>query len=193
MAPTAITRIWAGGYFIHHAYSPPFGWYRPDTLQTPNGRVAAAGGLGGTLDGPGNMVAGLLAGRRHDNQDRFIPKLLSKFRVRPGNNLQRTAERSPSMGSSTPLSVAFIGMPRGIPGDWHTAPFIERTIMARCTRTRGLEVHHTRRDGGDGLDNAKVLCTPCHEATSTYGVLARARRRSARTPRTERSPGWQHL
>ena len=96
MATTAVTRIWAGGYFIHHAHSPPFGWYRPDTLQTPNGRVAAAGRLGRTLDGPGNMAAGVLAGRRHDNQDRFTPKLLSKFRVRPGNSLsepRRAARR----------------------------------------------------------------------------------------------------
>jgi 5-methylcytosine-specific restriction endonuclease McrA len=41
--------------------------------------------------------------------------------------------------------------------------------MARCTRTRGLEVHHKRRDGGNGLNNAEVLCGPCHQATSTYG------------------------
>lgn len=42
--------------------------------------------------------------------------------------------------------------------------------MARCTRTRGLEVHHKRRDGGNGLDNAEVLCPQCHAATSTYGT-----------------------
>lgn len=42
--------------------------------------------------------------------------------------------------------------------------------MARCTRTRELDVHHIRRDGGNGLDNAKVLCQPCHQATSTYGA-----------------------
>ena len=42
--------------------------------------------------------------------------------------------------------------------------------MARCTRTRNLEVHHKRRDGGNDLSNAEVLCEPCHEATSTYGV-----------------------
>jgi 5-methylcytosine-specific restriction endonuclease McrA len=41
--------------------------------------------------------------------------------------------------------------------------------MARCKRTRGLEVHHKRRDGGNGLDNAEVLCPTCHAATSTYG------------------------
>ena len=44
--------------------------------------------------------------------------------------------------------------------------------MARCTRTRGLEVHHKRRDGGNGKDNAEVLCPKCHEATSTYGTGA---------------------
>jgi 5-methylcytosine-specific restriction endonuclease McrA len=42
--------------------------------------------------------------------------------------------------------------------------------MARCTRTRNLEVHHKRRDGGNGVDNTEVLCQPCHSAgTSTYG------------------------
>ena len=42
--------------------------------------------------------------------------------------------------------------------------------MARCTRTRNLEVHHKRRDGGNGFDNAEVLCSECHAATSTYGI-----------------------
>jgi len=42
--------------------------------------------------------------------------------------------------------------------------------MTRCTKTYGLQVHHIRRDGGNGLDNAKVLCGPCHEETSTYGT-----------------------
>jgi len=42
--------------------------------------------------------------------------------------------------------------------------------MARCTRTRNLEVHHIRRDGGNGLDNAEVLCSDCHSNTSTYGT-----------------------
>ena len=42
--------------------------------------------------------------------------------------------------------------------------------MARCTRTRNIEVHHKRRDGGNDLSNAEVLCEPCHAATSTYGV-----------------------
>ncbi len=40
--------------------------------------------------------------------------------------------------------------------------------MSRCTRTWDLEVHHIRIDGGDGLDNARVLCKKCHQNTSTY-------------------------
>jgi len=40
--------------------------------------------------------------------------------------------------------------------------------MARCTRTTNLEVHHKRRDGGNDLPNAEVLCHTCHVATSTY-------------------------
>lgn len=42
--------------------------------------------------------------------------------------------------------------------------------MARCKNTKDLEVHHKRRDGGNGLDNAEVLCQSCHSNTSTYGV-----------------------
>lgn len=42
--------------------------------------------------------------------------------------------------------------------------------MARCTRTRSLEVHHKRRDGGNDLGNAIVLCQSCHAKTSTYGA-----------------------
>jgi 5-methylcytosine-specific restriction endonuclease McrA len=45
--------------------------------------------------------------------------------------------------------------------------------MARCTRTRNLEVHHKRRDGGNDLSNAEVLCEKCHIATSTYGILGK--------------------
>jgi 5-methylcytosine-specific restriction endonuclease McrA len=41
--------------------------------------------------------------------------------------------------------------------------------MSRCTKTSNLEVHHKRIDGGNGLDNAQVLCQPCHVNTSTYG------------------------
>jgi 5-methylcytosine-specific restriction endonuclease McrA len=41
--------------------------------------------------------------------------------------------------------------------------------MARCTVTSNLEVHHKRRNGGNGLENAEVLCQKCHANTSTYG------------------------
>lgn len=46
--------------------------------------------------------------------------------------------------------------------------------MARCTRTRDLEIHHKRRDGGNSLDNAEVLCKDCHANTSTYGTPGRS-------------------
>jgi hypothetical protein len=42
--------------------------------------------------------------------------------------------------------------------------------MARCKRTRDLDVHHKRRDRGNGLDNAAVLCPFCHQATPTFGT-----------------------
>lgn len=42
--------------------------------------------------------------------------------------------------------------------------------MARCSVTRGLEIHHKRRDGGNGLSNAEVLCQSCHKETDTYGA-----------------------
>lgn len=42
--------------------------------------------------------------------------------------------------------------------------------MARCKTTRGLEVHHINRAGGNGIANAQILCGPCHEATRTYGA-----------------------
>ncbi len=42
--------------------------------------------------------------------------------------------------------------------------------MARCIRVSNLEVHHKRRDGGNGINNAEVLCERCHTATATYGV-----------------------
>jgi len=41
--------------------------------------------------------------------------------------------------------------------------------VSRCTETRTLEVHHIRIDGGNGKDNARVLCQNCHENTSSYG------------------------
>ncbi len=33
--------------------------------------------------------------------------------------------------------------------------------MARCEQTEQLQVHHKRRDGGNELDNAVVLCQAC--------------------------------
>jgi 5-methylcytosine-specific restriction endonuclease McrA len=42
--------------------------------------------------------------------------------------------------------------------------------MSRCTATRKLEVHHKRIDGGNGLENALVLCQSCHTNTSSYGT-----------------------
>jgi 5-methylcytosine-specific restriction endonuclease McrA len=42
--------------------------------------------------------------------------------------------------------------------------------MSRCTATRNLEVHHKRRDGGNDITNAQVLCQSCHSNTSTYGT-----------------------
>jgi len=42
--------------------------------------------------------------------------------------------------------------------------------MSRCKNTTDLEVHHKRRDGGNTIDNAEVLCHACHTNTSTYGV-----------------------
>jgi hypothetical protein len=42
--------------------------------------------------------------------------------------------------------------------------------MARCIRKTNLEIHHKVRTGGNGIDNAKVLCHDCHEATRTYGI-----------------------
>jgi hypothetical protein len=42
--------------------------------------------------------------------------------------------------------------------------------MSRCINTEKLEVHHKRRDGGNGIENAQVLCHSCHENTGTYGM-----------------------
>ena len=42
--------------------------------------------------------------------------------------------------------------------------------MTRCIRKWELEVHHKRRDGGNSLDNAQVLCQTCHERSYSYGV-----------------------
>lgn len=42
--------------------------------------------------------------------------------------------------------------------------------MPRCTWTENLEVHHIKRNGGNDIENARVLCQKCHEATKTYGL-----------------------
>jgi len=41
--------------------------------------------------------------------------------------------------------------------------------VSRCNNTEKLEIHHKRRDGGNDIENAQVLCQSCHENTSTYG------------------------
>jgi 5-methylcytosine-specific restriction endonuclease McrA len=46
----------------------------------------------------------------------------------------------------------------------------EEDKMGRCKATKNLEVHHKRRDGGNGINNAMVLCEDCHINTSTYGT-----------------------
>ena len=43
-------------------------------------------------------------------------------------------------------------------------------MATRCNSTKNLEVHHKRRDGGNGIENAEVLCSDCHAKTATYGV-----------------------
>lgn len=40
----------------------------------------------------------------------------------------------------------------------------------RCERTSNLEIHHKRRDGGNDIENAEVLCKICHTATATFGT-----------------------
>jgi hypothetical protein len=40
--------------------------------------------------------------------------------------------------------------------------------MARCKNTRNLEIHHVRRDGSNGIQNAEVLCHDCHIQTDSY-------------------------
>ena len=44
---------------------------------------------------------------------------------------------------------------------------------ARCTRTADLNVYHLRRDGGNDLDNAQVLCRQCHAAAKGYELPGR--------------------
>ena len=42
--------------------------------------------------------------------------------------------------------------------------------MSRCNSKEKLEVHHKRRDGGNDIKNAQVLCHECHVNTTSYGV-----------------------
>jgi len=42
-------------------------------------------------------------------------------------------------------------------------------VNLRCTNTEDLEVHHINRGGGNGLANAQVLCSFCHQKTPSYG------------------------
>jgi hypothetical protein len=42
--------------------------------------------------------------------------------------------------------------------------------MGRCTATTNLEIHHKQRNGGNGIENAQVLCQSCHENTPSYGT-----------------------
>jgi hypothetical protein len=42
--------------------------------------------------------------------------------------------------------------------------------MGRCTRTRNLQVHHIRRDLGNDISNAQVLCEQCRAAACSYGA-----------------------
>ncbi len=45
--------------------------------------------------------------------------------------------------------------------------------MPRCRRKWGLEVHHIRRNGGNALANARVLCQERYHWTQTYGMSGR--------------------
>lgn len=46
--------------------------------------------------------------------------------------------------------------------------------MARCTRTRNLEVYHKHRGGDNDLSNTKVICETCHTVAPTYVALGKA-------------------
>ncbi len=45
--------------------------------------------------------------------------------------------------------------------------------MARCTRTRNLEVYHKQSGGDNDLSNARVLCETCHTVAPAYGTLGK--------------------
>ncbi|MFA5047016.1 MAG: hypothetical protein WC542_13920 [Paludibacter sp.] len=40
--------------------------------------------------------------------------------------------------------------------------------MSRCTQTTNIEVRHLRSDGGNGINNAIVLCKICNAAIGFY-------------------------
>ena len=40
--------------------------------------------------------------------------------------------------------------------------------MERCKRKKDLQIHHKRVDGGNEINNAQVLCEPCHKATASH-------------------------
>ena len=42
--------------------------------------------------------------------------------------------------------------------------------MARCPSHSELQVHFRRRDGGNGLANAEVLCRRCRESAVRIGA-----------------------
>ncbi len=46
--------------------------------------------------------------------------------------------------------------------------------MARCTHTTNLHVHQIKPDGGNGLNNAIVLCSACHSEASTFGMAGKS-------------------
>jgi hypothetical protein len=39
--------------------------------------------------------------------------------------------------------------------------------MARCNSNHNLVVHHIKRDGGNNLNNAEVLCSVCYSNITT--------------------------
>ncbi len=43
----------------------------------------------------------------------------------------------------------------------------EQTDMARCTRKKSLGVYHIRTDWGNGLDNARVMCSSCYAQSTS--------------------------
>jgi hypothetical protein len=45
-----------------------------------------------------------------------------------------------------------------------------RSIVSRCKRTGDLEVHHKRRNQGNRLSNAIVMCRPCYQKTPFNGL-----------------------